>query len=122
MNGRFPKGADLLATIRQQGYRPSGPVFVFLDADRPRPKIYSDLPLTVEVCIRPADNIAELDFWPVADLELTIHGGAALNDRLRSVLKAITKARPRFLMGGVPADDLLFAWHPQRGWEFDHVR
>ena len=122
MTGRFPKGADLLASIRKQGYRPSGPVFVFVDADRPRPKIYADMPLTVEVCIRPTDTVDTLAFWPLADLDLTIHGGGALNDRLRSILKAITQARPRFLMGGVPADGLLFAWHPVRGWEFDHVR
>ena len=121
MAGRYPKGADLLASVRKQGYRPSGSVFVFLDADRPRPKIFTDLPLAIEICIRPADNIDGLDFWPLADLDLTIHGGTALNDRLRAVLKAITAARPRFLMGGVPAERLLFAWHPQRGWEFEHV-
>lgn len=121
MAGRFPKGVDLLAAIRKQGYRPSGTVTIFLDADRPRPKIYVDLPLAIEVCIRPADDIAGLDFWPLADLDLTIHGGAALNDRLRAALVAITKARPRFLMGGVPAERLLFAWHPQRGWEYAHV-
>ncbi len=121
MTGRLPKGADLLASIRRQGYRPSGPVFVFIDADRPRPKIYSDMPLTVEICIRPADDTGGLDFWPIADLDLTIHGGAALNDRLRDVLKVITKARPRFLMGCVPAEHLLFAWHPQRGWEYANV-
>lgn len=121
MAERFPKGADLLASIRRQGYRPDGRVFVFLDADRPRPKIYSDLTLTVEICIRPDDEIAGLEFWPLADLDLTIYGGTALNDRLRELLKAITKARPRFLMGGVPAEKLLFAWHPQRGWEYAHV-
>ncbi len=121
MAGRFPKGADLLAAIRKQGYRPSCPVMVFLDADRPRPKIYADLPLTVEVFIRPADDIGSLEFWPLADLDLTIHGGASMNDRLRAALKAITKAGPRFLMGGVPAERLLFAWHPQRGWEHVHV-
>lgn len=121
MTGRLPKGADMLASIRRQGYRPTGPVFIFLDADRPRPKIYADMPLTVEICIRPADIIEDLDFWPVADLDLSIHGGTALNDRLRAVLKAITKARPRFLMGCVPAEQMLFAWHPQRGWEYAHV-
>lgn len=121
MNGRFPKGADLLASIRSQGFRPSGTVFVFLDADRPRPKIYSDLPLVVEICIRPDDEIAGLELWPLADLDLMIHGGSALNDRLRDLLKAITKASPSFLMGGVPAERLLFAWHPQRGWEYAHV-
>lgn len=121
MAGRFPKGADLLAAIRKQGYRPSGTVMVFLDADRPRPKIYADLPLTVEVCIRPTDDIGGLDFWPLADLDLTIHGGSALNDRLRTALGAITKARPRFLMGAVPAQRLLFAWCPARGWEYAHV-
>jgi hypothetical protein len=121
MSGRLPKGADLLATIRKQGFRPSGPVFIFLDADRPRPKIYCDVPLTVEICIRPEDDISSLEFWPLADLDLSIHGGAALNDRLRDALKAIAKARPRFLMGGVPADRLLFAWHPVRGWEYANV-
>ena len=40
---------------------------------------------------------------------------------LEKAIKAITKARPRFLMGGVPAERLLFAWHPQRGWEYAHV-
>lgn len=121
MSGRFPKGADLLASIRRQGYRPSGPVFVFVDADRPRPKIYIDMPLTIEICIRPSDSVDGLEFWPLADLDLSIHGGTALNDRLRAVLKAITKARPRFLIGGVPAERLLFAWQSHRGWEFDHV-
>jgi hypothetical protein len=121
MSGRFPKGADLLASIRKQGYRPSGPVFVFIDTDRPRPKIYSDVPLTLEICIRPADDIAGLEFWPLADLDLTIHGGGKLDDRLRDALKAITKVRPRFLMGGIPAEHLLFAWHPQRGWEYSNV-
>lgn len=120
MSGRFPKGADLLASVRKQGYRPNGPVFVFVDADRPRPKIYEDMPLTVEICIRPSDNIDGLEFWPLADLDLAIHGGSVLNDRLRAVLKAITKARPRFLMGAVPAERLLFSWHPQRGWDFNH--
>ena len=121
MTGRFPKGADLLASIRRQGYRPSGPVFVFMDTDRHRPKIYADMPLTVEVCIRPSDSIDALEFWPLADLDLTIHGGTELNDRLRDLLKAITKARPRFLMGGVPAERLLFVWRQQGGWEFDRV-
>ena len=121
MAERFPRGADLLADIRRQGYRPVGTVFVFLDADRPRPKIYADLPLTVEVCIRPSDDIERLAFWPLADLNLTIHGGKALNARLRSALKAITAVRPRFLMGGVPAERLLFAWYPHRGWEYAHV-
>lgn len=121
MSGRLPKGADLLATIRKQGYRPSGLVFVFLDADQPRPKIYVDMPLAVEICIRPTDNISSLDFWPLTDLDLTIHGGTVKNDRLRAVLKAITKVRPRSLVGGVPAERLLFAWNPQRGWEFFHV-
>lgn len=117
----LPKGADLLASIRKQGFRPSGPVFVFINSDRPRPKIYADMPLTVEICIRPGDSIEGLEFWPLADLELAIHGGAALNDRLRAALKAITQVRPRFVMGGVPAERLLFAWHPVRGWEYANV-
>lgn len=117
----LPKGSDLLASIRRQGFRPGGSVCLFLDADRPRQKIYSDVPLAVEISIRPADDIAGLDFWPLADLDLTIHGGSALNDRLRALLKEVIKVRPRFLMGGVPAERLLFAWHPQRGWEYVHV-
>lgn len=121
MSGRFPNGADLLASIRKQGYRPSGLVFVFLDADRPRPKIYADMPLAVEICIRPTDNISSLDFWPLADLDLTIHGGSALNDRLRTLLQAVTKVRPRFLSGAVPAEGFIFTWHPVRGWEYFHV-
>jgi len=121
MAGQFPKGADLLAAIRKQGYRPSATVMVFLDADRPHKKIYADLPLTVEVCIRPTDDIGGLEFWPLADLDIAIHGGAAMNDRLREVLRAITKVCPRFLTGGVPAERLIFAWHPQRGWEYAHV-
>lgn len=117
----LPKGADLLATIRKQGFRPTGQVFVFVDADSPRPKIYADLPLSIEICIRPADDIGGLEFWPLADLDLTIHGGTAMSDRLRAALKAITKARPRFLMGGVPAERLLFVWRQQGGWEFANV-
>jgi hypothetical protein len=121
MTGKLPKGADMLASIRRQGFRPAEAVFVFVDADRPRPTIYSDVPLTLEICIRPTDNIDDLDFWPLVDLDLTIHGGTALNDRLRSTLKAIVKARPRSLLGAVPAEKLLFAWQPKRGWEFEHV-
>lgn len=122
MTGRLPKGADLLASIRRQGFRPSGPVFVFLDADRPRPKIYSDIPLRVEISARAADPIEALTFWPICDLDVHVHGGQALNDRLRATLRAIAKARPRTIMGCVPAERLLFLWRPQCGWEFDRVQ
>jgi hypothetical protein len=100
---------------------PNGLVFVFLDADRPRPEICADLPLDVEICIRPTDDIGDLTFWPVADLDLAIHGGAVANDCLRAALRAIVRVRPRFLAGGVPAEGLLFSWRPGCGWEFAHV-
>lgn len=121
MTARLPKGADLLADIRRQGYRPAGQVFVFLDADWPRPKIYSDTPLTVEICIRPGDPIDGLDLRPLVGLDVAIHGGGEVNDRLRALLKAVVQARPQFLMGCVPADRFIFAYHPVRGWEYAHV-
>lgn len=121
MRGRLPKGADMLANIRRQGFRPNFPVIVFIDADRPRPKVLSDLPLMLEVCIKPTDQPEDLDFWPVVDLDIAVHGGRQTNDRLRAILKRIVQCRPRFLMGAVPAERLMFAWHPQRGWEFQHV-
>ena len=121
MRGQLPKGADLLADIRRQGYRPSDSVVIYLDADYPRPRIYSDMPLSIEICIKPSDLIETLDFWPLADLDIHVHGGSASNERLHALLKAIVKIRPRFIMGGVPVEGLIFAWHPQRGWEFDHA-
>ena len=121
MSGQLPKGADLLADIRRQGYRPSGPVVLYLDADYPRPHIYSDMPLSIEICIKPSDSIDSLALWPLADLDIHVHGGNACNARLRALLKALVGIRPRFIMGGVPAERLIFAWHPQRGWEFGHA-
>lgn len=121
MSGQLPKGADLLADIRRQGFRPSSPVVICLDADYPRTRIYCDMPLWINICIRPSDSIDSLDLWPLADLDIHVHGGNASNERLRALLKAIVGIRPRFIMGGVPAEGLIFAWHPQRGWEFDHA-
>lgn len=121
MTGRLPKGADMLADIRRQGFRPTSPVVVFIDADRPRPRIWSDMPIELEICIRPTDQPQGLDFWPLVDLDVHIHGGVQTHDRLRSILKRIVQFKPRFLMGAIPAERLLFAWHPVRGWEFEHV-
>lgn len=121
MGGRFPKGGDLLADIRRQGYRPALPVLVCLDADRPLPALYSDQPPLLDLIIKPRDAIEQLDFWPVADLDVHVHGGIALNDRLRGLLRALVRARPRFLMGGVPRAGLLFSWGPARGWEWEGI-
>ena len=120
MSQRLPKGADLLAEIRRQGYRPTGTVFVFVDADRPRPKIYSDLPVEVEICIRPTDAIDELDLHCLAGLNVAV-SAPSLSDRLRSLLKVIQRARPAFISGGVSSENMVFAWSRQRGWEFFHV-
>jgi hypothetical protein len=117
---RLPRGADLLADIRRQGYRPEWPVHLFLDADRPRPTIYSDMPLEIEVCIKPADRIADLDLWPLAGLSVAVHAGA-ITDRLRELLRAIVAARPAFIGGACPAEHCLFAWSERTGWQFDRV-
>jgi len=117
---RLPIGADMLADIRRQGFRPSGSVFVFVDSDRHRPKLYSDLPVAVEIIIRPDDCIDDLDFWPVRGLFVQLHGLAEMNDRVRIVLKALIKCGASHIMGCVPTENMIFAWHPVRGWEFDH--
>jgi hypothetical protein len=121
MSGRFPKGGDLLADIRRQGFRPALPVLIHLDADRPLPMLCSDLPTLVDIIVRPRDAIEHLDFWPVVDLDVHVHGGVTLNDRLRALLRALVKACPRFLMGAVPRAGLLFAWSPARGWEWEGI-
>jgi hypothetical protein len=121
MSGRIPKGADLLADVRRQGFRPSVPVFVFVDANRRRSKIYSDAALDVEICIKPTDRLEEIDLWPLRDLDVLVHG-IALDDRLRAVLKLIVKQAPQVILGAVPAENLVFCWRPGRAWEFDHVR
>jgi len=118
---RFPKGCDFIADVRRQGFRPSGPVFLFLDEDRPRPAIYADMPVTCEVCIKPGDRIEDLDLRPLIDLDLTIHGGSVVSDRLRELLRAVVQARPRFVMGAVPEARFLFAWSPDTGWQYDQV-
>ena len=115
--GRFPKGCDLLADIRRQGYRPELPAFVFLDSDRPLPKIYADQPLLIEISVRPRDAIENLDFWPIADLDVHVHGGLAINNRLRALLRALQGAKPRFLMVGVPREGFIASWSAARGWE-----
>lgn len=121
MNRRLPKGADLLADIRRQGLRPSDFVLVFLDADRPRPKIYCDALPTLEICIKPTDGPDEVDLWPLSDLDVVVHGGDALSDRLRAFLKLIVRQRPRLVLGAVPANRLCFSWRPESGWDFEHV-
>lgn len=122
MSTRLPKGADLLADIRRQGFRPIDPVLVFIDADRRRPKIYSDVALAVEICIKPTDQPEELDLWPLRDLDVLVHGGDVLDDRLRALLKLIVRQCPRVIVGGVPAESLFFCWRPGCAWEFGHVR
>jgi hypothetical protein len=117
----LPKGADLLADIRRQGYRPSDPVWVFIDADRPRPTIYCDMPLEIEVCIRPDASIASLELWPLAGLDVVVHGGNAVTDRLRELLRAIVAIHPSFLMGACPAAGFLFSWSPALNWQFDDL-
>lgn len=117
---RLPIGADMLADIRRQGYRPSNAVFVFVDSHRQRQVIYCDMPLEVEIIVRPSDAIDDLDFWPVCDLFVNLHGLVEMSDRVRAVLKALIKCSPRLIMGCVPTENLIFAWHPVRGWEFEH--
>ncbi len=120
MAGRLPKGADLLSEIRHQGFRPSRPVFVFLDADRPRPKIYCDMPLDIEICVRPGEPIAELDFRSLVGLSIAV-SAPANNGRLRELLLAIRRIQPEFIGGGIPSENMIFAWHPLHGWEYAHV-
>jgi hypothetical protein len=110
---------DFLLAVRRQGFRPSHPVWVFLDQNRPRPAIWADLPLAFEISIRPADEIARLDFRGLIGLSVAVWA-EALTDRLRALLVAIVRCRPDFL-SGVADENLLFAWHPERGWEFDRI-
>lgn len=95
---------------------------MFIDSFRHRPVIYCDMPLEVEIIIRPNDSIDALDFWPVRDLFINLHGLAEMNDRVRVVLKALIKCGARHIMGCVPTENLIFAWDPVRGWEFDYVQ
>jgi hypothetical protein len=118
---RLPIGADLLADIRRQGYRPANPVFVFIDSSRCRTILCSDMPIEVEIIIRPSDDVADLDFWPVRDLFVNLHGLAEMNNRVRAVLRELVRSGARHIMGCVPAERLIFAWRPALGWEFDHV-
>lgn len=120
MTGRLPKGADLLVDIRCQGFRPTLPVFVYLDADRPRPTIYRDLPVEIEICIRPSDAIEELDFRSLVDLVVAVVADS-MSDRLLSLLKAIRRANPASIGGGIPSQSVIFAWTPAHGWETAHV-
>lgn len=120
MSGRLPKGADLLADIRRQGFRPSRPVFVYLNADRPRPKIFCDMPIDIEICIRPGEAIDSLDFLSLTGLSIAV-SAPANDNRLRALLKALQRIQPELIGGGVPSQNLIFAWHPLRGWEHHHV-
>jgi hypothetical protein len=111
---------NFLLDIRRQGFKPADPVLVFVDADRPKPMIYSDMPLDFEICIRPHDNVFGMDFRGLVGLSVAVVA-KEMNDRLRAVLSAIKRANPAFIGGGVPSENLMFAWYPSRGWEFDHV-
>lgn len=114
------KGADLLADVRRQGFKPSAPVVIFLDANLPRPQIYQGMPLDFQICIKPGDKIADLEFWLLADLDLAIHA-PAMTDRTRDALRAITNAGPRFAMGYVEGASLLFTWSKAQGWQFETI-
>lgn len=116
--GRLPKGIDLLADIRRQGFRPAAGVFVFVDADRPRPRIYSDVPLDLEVCVRPDDRLDSSALWPLADLDIYLHAAAA-TERFRAVARAIVTVRPRFVIGAIPDERRLFTWSPSAGWSHE---
>lgn len=111
----------MLAEIRRRGLRPDRSVYVFMDANRPRPREGDDLRLTVEISIRKEDVIEQLDFWPLRNLDVAFCGCREMNDRVRAVLKAIVGAKPRFLAGAVADEQRLFCWSPERGWESDRV-
>jgi hypothetical protein len=117
----LPKNISLLAKIRKSGIRPNYPVLVFIGQSRQLPKIYSDMPLPFECCIREKDDIDKLELWPLADLELTVIA-TETNDFTRKVLSAIVKrARTSFLMGGCPESRLIFCWSPARDWDWEVV-
>ena len=120
MSLRLPKGADLLTDIRRQGFRPCGSVFVLLDASRPRPKIYNDMPVTIEICIQPGESIDDLDFRCLVGLSVAV-SVSSRDDRMRALLKAIQRVEPEFIGGAAFSENMIFAWHPARGWEFEYV-
>ena len=116
--GRLPKGIDLLADIRRQGFRPDAGVFVFVNANRPRPRIYSDVPLDLEVCVRSDDRIDRAALWPLADLDIHLHAPAT-TERFRDVARAVIAARPRFVIGAIPDEGRIFKWSPSAGWSHE---
>jgi hypothetical protein len=120
MTRTLPKGMDFLLAIRKGGMKPSRCVRVYLDENRPRPAIFSDLPLAFEVCVKPGDDIARLDFRGLVGLSVFVVA-QSLTNRLRALLKSIVHAKPEFLCGSVADQPVMFGWHPKRGWEFDRI-
>ena len=117
---RIPKGMDLLLHLRGQGVKPAFPVWVFLDQNRPRERIYCDMPITCDICVLPSDDVSTLDFRGLVGLSIVVFAERK-TDRLRALLKAIVKASPEFVSGAAVDDRLLFVWKPNRGWESDVV-
>ena len=117
-----PRGMSFLLDIRRQGFKPSSPVFIRLDDDHRTclPTIYSDIPLSFEINVAADEEIEDQDFRPLIGLSVAVLA-PTLNDRLRHLLKAIQRIKPEFIAGGVPSENLIFAWHPSRGWEFANV-
>lgn len=120
MKANLPKGADLLSEIRRQGFKPQSPVYIFLDADRPRPKIYRDLPLDIEICIRPNELIEAFDYGLLSGLTVAVVAHE-LNDRLRLLLICIKQAQPLSIGGVVLSENLIYSWAPSMGWDYAHV-
>ena len=117
---KTPRGMDFLLHVRRQGVAPDYPVWVYLDENRPRPEIYADLPLTFEISVRPGEEISRLDWRGLTGLSVAV-SAPSLTDRLRALLKAIAAVRPAFIGGGAADANLIFAWHPERAWEFCRV-
>ena len=116
---RLPKGMDLILHLRKQGAKPEWPVTVYLDQDRPRWPIYSDMPILCDVCILPRDDLGALDFRPLRGLVVEVVS-MSISDRLKKLLKALRRVEPKGILGGVPSEKLLFSWTPDFGWEVDH--
>jgi hypothetical protein len=114
------KGMDLLLSVRLQGFKPELPGTVWLDQNRPRWPIYGDVPMICDVCVLPSEDIAALDLRPLTGLVVEVIAQAS-SERLKALLKAIRRVSPKGILGGVPAENLLFAWSENHGWEAQHV-
>lgn len=86
---RLPKGLDMIADIRHQGFKPKSLVFVWLDRNIQRPKLYRDVPLPLDVSVLPTDRISDLDFSPLVGLDVQILA-TEKNERLRELIRAIS--------------------------------